>query len=301
MNKRNLAGQLIFCILAFTAVAEAGDDITLRSSADRRSITIGDRIVYTIEVTAPGGTEVQMPSFANKTIGDFEIKDSNVKASRRLFGRKSYRNRYKITAYVPGKSDIPQLEVKYKPKGAKDWASRKTAAIPIDVKSVLPKELPADIKDIKPPMSYFELNLLLTFGALFVMIIVAVVFFIVKRARSRRPVRLPHETALEELLAARSQLTNSGDVKEYFVNISDCVRRYIERVFALKAPEMTTEEFLNSLGDSAKLALHHKDLLRGFMNACDLVKFAKYRPTGEETGNLYETAVNFVNETKEVK
>ena len=72
------------------------------------------------------------------------------------------------------------------------------------------------------------------------------------------------------------------------------------RVFRLKAPEMPSEEFLNSLRDSTALTMAHKELLRGFMNACDLVKFAKYKPTGEETENVYVTAKNFIDETKEV-
>jgi hypothetical protein len=78
------------------------------------------------------------------------------------------------------------------------------------------------------------------------------------------------------------------------------VRRDVERVFALKAPEMTTEEFLNSLGYSEALSIAHKELLRGFLNACDLVKFAKYAPTRDEAQNVYVTARGFVEETKDV-
>ncbi len=292
----------VICVLVFAAAhVEAGDDITLRAYADRRSITIGDRILYTVEVSAPRTTEIQMPSFADNLIGDFEIKDSTSKTAERLFGNKRYYYRYRITAYIAGKRDIPQLNIKYKPKGSNDWVIKKTGAIPIDVLSVLPKELPADIRDIKGPASYFELNWIFIIGALSGIIILITALVIIIKTRSRKPIRLPHETALEELEAARSQFINSGDVKEYFVGVSDCVRRYIERVFALKAPEMTSEEFLNSLRDSAALAIAHKDLLKGFMSACDLVKFAKYKPTGQETENLYVTAVNFVNETKEMK
>ena len=295
---------LPFIILLFVfaaAYAEAGDDITVRARVDRRSITIGDRILFTIDLRAPRATEIQMPLFSDNMIGEFEIKDSTSKTAASLFGKKKYSYRYHITAYTTGKRDIPQLDIKYKPKGSKDWLIKNTVAIPIDVLTVLPKELPADIRDIKGPASYFELNWLIIVGALSGLIIIIAALIIIIRIRSRKPIRLPHETALEELEAARSQLINSGDVKEYFVGVSDCVRRYIERVFTLKAPEMTSEEFLNSMRDSAALVLWHKDLLKGFMNACDLVKFAKYKPTGQETENLHVTAVKFVTETKETK
>lgn len=302
MRIKNYILPFVICVLVFAAAgAEAGNDITLRVNADRRPITIGDRILYTIDLRAPRTAEIQMPSFTDNMIGDFEIKDSTTKTAVSLFGKKRYYYRYHITAYIAGKRDIPQLDIKYKLKGSKDWVTKKTEAISINVLSVLPKELPADIKDIKGPAGYFELNWVIIVGALFGLIICIVAIVIIIRIRNRKPIRLPHETALEDLEAARSKLINSGDVKEYFVGVSDCVRRYIERVFALKAPEMTSEEFLNSLRDSAALALRHKDLLKGFMNACDLVKFAKYKPTGQETENLHVTAVNFVNETKEVK
>lgn len=300
--RRNFILWAVICILAFGVVsAQAEGEVSVQASADRKSITIGDRIAFAIEVIAPRDANIQMPAFTDNMIGDFEIKDSKVKTSGLLFGKKKYLYRYHITTYAPGKRDIPRLNIKYKLKGSNDWVTKKTAAISIDIRSVLPKELPPDIKDIKGPASYFELNWFLIAGALAAIVILVIVVIMIMKARNRKPVRLPHETALEELEAARSQLINSGDIKEYFVGVSDCVRRYIERVFSLKAPEMTSEEFLNSLRDSAKLTITHKDLLKGFMNACDLVKFAKYNPTGEETENLHNTAVNFINETREVK
>lgn len=301
MRDRKFILQFVICILVFAAArAEAGDDIALRAHVNRNSIMIGDRIKYTIEVTASRGTQIQMPAFRDNLIGDFEIKDSANKTVKHLLGGKTFSHWYYITAYTVGKKEIPAIDIRYKPASAKDWAVKKTGALSIDVRSVLPKELPADIKDIKGPVNFFEINWLLVGGLLIGLIILTTVFVIVKKMREKKPIKLPHETALEELEAIRSHLINSGDLKEYFIGVSDCVRRYIERVFRLKAPEMTSEEFLNSLRDSTALTMAHKELLRGFMNACDLVKFAKYKPTDEETENVYVTTKNFINETKEV-
>ncbi len=287
--------------MVMASAAYAGDGVSVRAFANKSSITIGDRIKYTVEVTAPRGAQVQMPAFKDNLIGDFEIKDSSSKTTEHLFGKKRVRNQYYITSYYAGKKKIPQLEIKYKLKNAKDWAAKKTAVVPIEIRSVLPKELPADIKDIKGPMSFFEVNWFIVGAALLIIAALSAALSVYIRKKNIKPIRLPHETALEELEAIRSKLLTGGDLKEYFVGVSDCIRRYIERVFALKAPEMTTEEFLNSLHDSDKLAVVHKDLLRGFMNACDLVKFAKYKPSGEEAENVYKTARNFVEETRGIK
>ena len=288
-------------MLVTSSMAYAKDDISVRASVDKKTIAIGDRVTYTLEVTASRGTQVQMPLFRDGFIGDFEIKDLSSKMVDHLFGKRSLRNKYIITVYSVGKKEIPQIEVKYKLKAAKDWVSKKTPAFTITVQSVLPKEMPLDIRDIKGPAHFFEVNWFLVGGGLLLIIVLIGALILYRKISQVKPIRLQHETALEELEAVRAQLIRSGDIKEYFVGVSDCIRRYIERVFKLKAPEMTSEEFLNSLRDSTVLSVPQKDLLKGFMNACDMVKFAKYTPTSTETEKLYDTAKNFIEETKEIK
>ena len=118
------------------------------------------------------------------------------------------------------------------------------------------------------------------------------------RLKARLAILPPDTLALLELEAARTLLAKTGDVKEYYAGISGSVRRYIEMVFSLKAPEMTTEEFLSSLKDSAALVEGQKRLLKDFMQACDLVKFAKYAATKSEAETVFVTARTFVDGTK---
>jgi hypothetical protein len=40
-----------------------------------------------------------------------------------------------------------------------------------------------------------------------------------------------------------------------------------------------------------------KALLKDFMEACDMVKFAKHMPVSEETEAIYSTAKRFVEDT----
>ena len=61
-------------------------------------------------------------------------------------------------------------------------------------------------------------------------------------------VKSDYDTAWEQLGGAQGQdLISQGKIKEYHIEISDIIRRYLEGRFSLNAPEMTTEEFLNSL------------------------------------------------------
>lgn len=109
-----------------------------------------------------------------------------------------------------------------------------------------------------------------------------------------------HETAFKAL----QELTNkaylkTGKVREYYFELSDIVRHYVENRFQLRAPEMTTEEFLTTLKDSKILNAEQKILLKDFLSHCDMVKFAKYLPDEKESESSYESAKRFIEETKE--
>jgi hypothetical protein len=286
--------------ISSSAWAAAKDSISVRADVDRKTIYIGDRIRFTVEAVAGKDYSVEFPHFADNKIGDLEIKDSGQRERRLFFGKKVYDRWYSITSYAVGKHTISEVAVKFKPRRGKDLVEKKTKPIEISVVSIIPKDkIPSDIKDIKGPLAFKEINWLAV--AIILAVLSAWPAFVMIRKRMRKmPPKLPHETALEELEAIRCGYAKGGQVKEYYVGVSDCIRRYIERVFGLKAPEMTTEEFLNSLKESAALNSEQKDLLKNFLKACDLVKFARYAPTAAEAESVYISAKKFVEETKAV-
>jgi hypothetical protein len=104
--------------------------------------------------------------------------------------------------------------------------------------------------------------------------------FRMNRKRIAARFKKPHEIALEKLDALMKKgLFGKGMIKEFYVELTDILRRYIESRFELKAPEMTTEEFLANIRDFSDLKYEHKNLLREFLQQADLVKFAKYGPS----------------------
>ena len=73
----------------------------------------------------------------------------------------------------------------------------------------------------------------------------------------------------------------------------------MENRFDLRAPEMTTDEFLATLRSSKSLSTTQKSLVRDFLSHCDMVKFAKYLPPNTEAETSYESAKRLVDETME--
>jgi hypothetical protein len=102
---------------------------------------------------------------------------------------------------------------------------------------------------------------------------------------------------LDRLLAAPPP--RGEQVDAFYVELSGIVRRYLEDRFEMRAPELTTEEFLASVGQSPALSPDHQNLLREFLRHADLVKFAGVRPSASDIDRSVQSARRFLDETRE--
>jgi hypothetical protein len=161
------------------------------------------------------------------------------------------------------------------------------------------------LRDIKGPRSLSEFYIVLYALCALVLCALAVALWAWWRRRKRKPQLKParpaHEIAFEQLQQLKSKdLIRQGKIKEYYTEISDIIRHYLENRFQLKAPEMTSEEFLQYVRDNAALTAGHKQLLKDFLLCCDLVKFAKHEPVQQDADNAFMFAQKFVEETREI-
>jgi hypothetical protein len=84
-----------------------------------------------------------------------------------------------------------------------------------------------------------------------------------------------------EALKAKDYISR-GLIKEYYTEISDITRHYLENRFNLKAPEMTTEEFLASARILRNYPISIRNCSRSSFFAVTWFKFARYAPTADE-------------------
>jgi hypothetical protein len=158
-----------------------------------------------------------------------------------------------------------------------------------------------DIRDIKAPVEIPSgwAWLWWTLGA---MILASAVFAAVRTWSKHRPkaktltiIIPPHERARRKLQEALGLLDQP---RPFCILVSDAVRLYLEEAFSMRAPERTTEEFLDELQSSALLSMAQKQLLGDFLMRCDLVKFARYEPPQEQLQELYQSALRLIDETQ---
>jgi len=167
----------------------------------------------------------------------------------------------------------------------------------------------SDIRDIEPPVNLpqeWTIYIIIAAVALVLLITGLLVYFLRKKKKKKAdisPRKSAHELAYEMLESLKKKnLIKQHNIKQYYVELSLIVRHYLENRFDIKAPEMTTEEFLLKIKESKELFSRHRESLKAFLSHCDMVKFAKYGPNESEIDLSFQSAKKLVDQTKiEVK
>lgn len=278
--------------------------VTARAIVESRELTIGTPFRYTVEVSAPSAIQIDMPQL-NGAIGDFQIVDFGQEPNREVGGATVRRRWYRLVTYETGEHRVPGPSIPYRGlDGEQHWVGVPDTTVVVqslvDAAGATP---PSDVRDIKGPVAKpRDYTPLLWLGA-GVAALLALLALLVRRLRRPRaaagpPPRPVHELALEALAQLeRAGLIDAGRYEEFYVRLSSIVRAYIEARFRLRAPEMTTEEFLQAAQRRARLPPAHRALLGQFLGEADLVKFARHHPTPADAERAFAAGRDFVRST----
>jgi len=163
-----------------------------------------------------------------------------------------------------------------------------------------------DIRDIKPPIdipsqwAWVWVALAVVLG---ISLVTWLVVWFLKRPRKKKeaPLVVPKsawEKAYIRLENLRSKsLMERAYLKPFYIELSDIARHYLEERFSIKAPEMTTEEFLDSLRRSPVLNTDQQEILKDFLYICDMVKFAKHESNAAEAQKSFDLVKQLIDQT----
>lgn len=276
---------------------------------DKPTPTIAERVTLQLEVTASEEYEVTPPKFGEK-LEQFGIADFSETQPELVEEGKTRQSRtYILEPFLSGEYLIPAMTYRFKKRdGSEDKEHElQTEELTVKVSSLLAEDAAKlEIHEIAPPVELAKpapgwlWPLVAGIGAVAVAVVIMI---LLARRKSKEAVvaRIPpHEVAFAELerLVAEN-LPEKGELKTFYQRVSDILRHYIENRFGLRAPERTTEEFLNELKSGEALDANHKSLLGGFLKHCDLVKFAELQPTHDDIQSTFDSCKNFILETKE--
>jgi len=295
-------------LLAITIYWSTGyaDPLDLKVKVDKDKVTIGDRIRYEIEIEYDDKIEPE-PIKIGENLGEFEIKDYKIDEPKKTKTKRWLSHiSYILSAYTIGEFTIYPVHVKYK-----DANGEMHEAVSEEIKIVVEKvkRSPGDKDDIRPLKSPVEIKsgFPVWLVAIFILVIIVcmavLLYYMRKKTTIEEPIsppRPPEEVAFEELNALKDmRLIEKGLIKEYYIRISDIIRRYIESRYNVCALDRTTWELYREMRNSKRIDRTYIDKIRDFLEECDLVKFAKYIPEEREIEEVYKKAEEIVRLTTE--
>jgi len=157
----------------------------------------------------------------------------------------------------------------------------------------------ADIHEIAPPVDYSLVPPWVYYSAAVVglALLGLLIWWIRKRALRPKPVRSARDRAMDALDQIGQKIEMLSPY-EFSIAVSDILRGYVTEQYQLPVTRQTSFEFLAMLARSSPFSPDEKALLEDFLNRCDLIKFARYDATGEDSRRLLEEATQFVKGAK---
>ena len=131
---------------------------------------------------------------------------------------------------------------------------------------------------------------------IFVVVVVLVALLVKYLARRVKEHRMsPIERAWVELdRLLKKGLPGRGRYKDFYVELTMVVRRYVQRKYGIKAPHLTTEEFFAELAKSNNQTIEQSNNLRRFLESADMVKFAGVEATPEMADEATDSARGYL-------
>jgi hypothetical protein len=308
----NLLSFKITFILAllFSVSFASAQQIKATARLDSTNILIGDQIKLFLEIDYPESVTVEFPNVPDtlskfiEVLGKSKIDTIDLENSTL---QKQIRS-YTITSFDSGSYRIAPQWFKINLNGIVD--SVPTNGVTLNVFTMV-IDTTRGLTDIKMPYAAPLTLKEVTPYILGVMLIGAIIFLVlysIKRKKKNKPFFSlpskpkdpPHIIALRELDRIKNEkIWQKEKTKQYYSEVTDVLRNYIEERFEIRAMEQTTDEILQSFR-------YRKDLLgeKSFTNLsqilslADLVKFAKYKPLPDDDNLTLVNSYFFVNDTK---
>jgi hypothetical protein len=276
----------------------------VNSYVDSTSIKIGSEAKFTVEVVADSTDLVVFPEGQSflplEVIESYKVDTTYEQSKYRLI------KKYGLTQFDSGRYTIPKQKIYINEKVFE------TDSFTLEVKDVVVDTTKQKMFDIKPaievdnpPFDFIKL-LYWLLPILIIAAFIAFIFFRRKKIKAGREEKLP---PYEEAITALHQLDNSELLKhhkskEYYSQLTEIVKRYLDREVDDTVLEKTTDELierLQLLKDGGNFDFDAENIreLQLILKRADLVKFAKMQQEDGQARADRSTIEEIINETHE--
>lgn len=288
--------NLLLLAAALISIEKGGIDFKVESDVVR--IDPGRSVFLTVSLKSDESANIELPDLRERVVG-FSIAED--------FAEEPVRDKDgKVTKTANWKLVPEPCAAVYK---IKPFAIAGNIAGPVYFESPAEREpvtgaMEVEPKKDLPPLSWKLVGLIAS--AVVALSAIAALLWLLVRwiVRKIREHRMsPIERAWVELdRLIKKGLPGRGRYKDFYVELTMVVRRYVQRKYGIKAPHLTTEEFLREIGQgsSAGVPTGSKDLER-FLESADMVKFAGVEATPEMADEATDSARKYLKQDGAVK
>jgi hypothetical protein len=277
----------------------------VNSFVDSTDIQIGEEILYAIEVQVDSTAIVVFPEGQTFTplemVDSYKIDTTFEKAKLRLI------KKYGLTQFDSGTYTIPRQKLLINNK------TFETDSLTVVVRDVAVDTTKQKMFDIKPAIEvqgpafdFKQLFSWLTIIAIFAGLLIYILFRRKVRKAAKEVVLPPYEEAIFALKKLdESHLINENKSKQYYSNLTEIVKRYLDREVDDTVLESTTDELIERLQlhrDAGHFDFDRETIkqLDQILKRADLVKFAKMQQGAGQAEADRNTIEAIINETHEV-
>ncbi|WP_166921175.1 protein BatD [Flavobacterium poyangense] len=271
----------IFLFLLSSAVFAQSKQV--ETSIDTTKNKIGAEFKLTLKTVVSSKSKVVFPKLKN--IGPLEVIQSYPIDTVKKNDTYELIKKYGLTQFDSGRYTIPSIKILIDKKPfLTDPISVEVANVKVDT---LQQKM-YDIKDITTVESSigdwwkYVLAVLLMVG------IGVFVYWFIKKRQKKKIEEEVYKTPIEKATSLlnnleKKELWQKGEVKEYYSELTDIARNYIEEAIQIPAMESTTSELIQGIRTAStkkKMTLTPETVenLERVLRQADLVKFAKSKP-----------------------
>jgi hypothetical protein len=271
----------IFLFLLSSAVFAQSKQV--ETSIDTTKNKIGAEFKLTLKTVVSSTQKVEFPKLKN--IGALEVIQSYPIDTVKKDGNYELIKKYGLTQFDSGRYTIPSIKILI------DKKPFLTDSIKVEVANVKVDTLQQKMYDIKDITTVDEgigswwIYLLIVLAILG---IGAFVYWYAKKHQKKKIEEEVYKTPIEKATSLlnnleQKELVQKGEIKEYYSELTDIARNYIEEAIHIPAMESTTSELIQAIKAAStqkKMTLTPETVenLERVLRQADLVKFAKSKP-----------------------
>lgn len=293
--------------LVLSSVIPAWSQSSIKVSLDSAYLLMGKTTPMHIELIAPSSTAGQL-MIPQDTICDkveilrtlpadtTDIKNGRIQVNQEVLLQAFDSGTYILNPirYIQGSETIASNKLVLK-------------VLPVPVDTLASIHDYADVVDVDRKLVDYLPDFLVDYGLwiLAALIVLALAYFTFKRLTRNKNIAAevvvtipPYELAIRELDSLRTdKLCEQGREREFYTRLTDILRQYLQGRFGINAMEMTSTQIRNILQANEETRLSKRNMDQ-VLETADFVKFAKVRPLPEDNTRSFNSAMQFVEDTK---